>query len=222
VLQAQGLDGAYADGLWAVVARSLRAEDLTRVTFMTLEGPHAWDFGGFDVVRGQMSRMWIPGGGEPAGVTLQAVTAPPGGATLRVMSGASVLLDDQAMMPFLDARALAAASSSALDAGVARALRLEDPHDLNPNNTPCVGCHIATQALDVAEQDRGLDLSGDPRRFQTAFDTALTGSASLDMLTPDRFMPMRAFGYQGRAPTFTQRVANDAAATLEYLGEPDP
>jgi hypothetical protein len=222
VLQAQGLEGAYAEGLQAVVAGSLRSADLSRVTFMTLEGPHAWDFGVFDVVRGEMSPMWIPGGGEAAGVQVQEVTAPPGGTTLRVRSGGSALLDDQAMMPFLDARALAGASAAAVDAGVARALRLEDPHDLNGNTTPCVGCHIATQALDAVAGDRGLDLSDDPRRFRSAFNTTLTHSASLDMLTPDRFMPMRALGYQGRTPTFTQRAVNDAAATLEYLGEPDP
>ncbi len=57
----QGLLGPYASGLFQILKNFAGAKNLSRITFMKLNGAgNVWDFGGFDIIDGKMLEIRIP------------------------------------------------------------------------------------------------------------------------------------------------------------------
>lgn len=220
VMASQGLQGKVASAYRKLVLDHVGESNLVRVTFMSFGtlGGRSWEFGGFDVAQGVFTRMTIPGGGESRAAKTQEVGLGSGGEII-VRSGTGELLDDDPMKPLMSAERTARATTADVAAAVDRAVKVESPTFGSVNTLPCVGCHIATQAQAIALQERHVDASKNPARFVTSRNISLDHSTGTNT-TADRFMPMRAFGYNGTEPVFTRRVVLESAVTLDRLAGP--
>jgi len=207
----QGLRGRFWKGLAQIFLSASGEARLSRMTFMTLESPNQmWDFGGFDLTRGQGARpMVIPrvearkqsfintldprlgfrGGARPE---------PQGGDTFNRMMASSQLLtpgDAQVLRESVDA-----------------IHRIENPRLHSPATIDCVSCHVAQPArLWAAGRFPQLGLDQSPHRF--------TSPMNLENRSPFKQFGnvVRAFGYQGNAVALSHRAIHESAAVAEAL-----
>jgi hypothetical protein len=211
LIASQGLSGNYWRSLRAILLAYTGESRLMRVTFMTQESLNQmWDFGGFDIIGGRISRMIIPrvltrmqsfvntdatlgdfiGGEKPE--------APTDVDTFnRILTGSSVLTASDV--------AVLRASADSIN-------RIENPKIHSPATIDCVSCHVAQPARIWAETKFStLGLEQSTFRFQSSLNLQNVTAAQATTHT------MRAFGYEGRVPSINQRTINESAAIAESL-----
>jgi hypothetical protein len=210
----QGLQSPYWAKLRALVLAYTGDQRLTRVTFMTQETPNImWDFGGFDIAGGKVTRMVIP----RVQTRLQSFVN-------NTMSSIEFLggekpeapeTDDTFNSILTDSSKLTEADVLVLRASVDSIYRIENPKLNSPATIDCASCHAAQVAREWAVSkfpDLGLDQSS--FRFTSLFNLR-------NSTTPLRSTHvMRAFGYQGKLPAISQRTINESAAIAESLSSP--
>ncbi len=170
-LRKQGLDGAYAKGLLALVSGYAGPDTLARMTFMTRTNTRSgqWEFGGFHI-----SNRGNPEWPSPGDITMVGADA----ATMQVVTLAfSLGFEYEVDPPFAEAAGRTAVDSAVLDgmdsaarkATHAWALRQEDPTVHVPDTTDCASCHVSghiarhLEALDPALVTPALVASRGPR-----------------------------------------------------------
>ncbi len=213
-LQAQGLSGAYASVLKALIKQFAGPETLTRVTFMEGAGV-AWTFGGFDLERGVRKSMTIPAV-EPR--TTRQMThassnqspfhlmpASPFSRTLEALSG-ELVSNDQ------DPGGQLVLQSSCDE----RRAALQLTYDIdNPKTghhaeaTDCASCHFANRARDRAVRIQTASTNG-LARYQHP-TRPVEPSRTFDVRV------QRAFGYSNGRPIVSPRVIHESAEVADAI-----
>jgi len=214
VMRAQGLDGAYAQAVKALVLEHCGAATLTRVAFMSVASfGRAWRFGAFNVDAGALVADEIP---RLNGLTAQNVQelgteefrngsllpSPPGDDLDTLLSESALRLADQ--------RTLTRALTSAL--------RIEHPERSSPKTVDCGSCHVASRARRHAEASRQWDTTSWDDAFHAPprFDISRVDGAGDDPTA------LRAFGYFGSRSALSQRTINESAVIAEALSARRP
>lgn len=201
-LRANGMDSAYGRALTALVARYAGDATLVRLAFMHVIAPDLWFFSAQERDRdGVWQHLDIAGLGDDL-EELRLVADPTVPSVFDFAAGAPPDLEET-FFAALSSRTLAE-----LDEGTRRALfadlvTLTDPTRLAADESSCLSCHVTKHALGwlVANTDlqqrKGVDWS--PR---------VLGDQDANPFN------LRMFGYFQRAPSVSQRVANETRAIV--------
>jgi hypothetical protein len=212
VIAREGLAGAYATGVRALIRAHAGERNLVRVTFMTLEQVDLrWVFGGVELgAGGAMEAMTIPMTG---GATRQAFGTFDGtGERLQRAAASPASGSPDEVSLFYDSVIAGSASPEAQRATYARALRIEDPTRHSPDTVDCVSCHTATPARAWAERALGLRAE----QFSGGYFAAGDAVASAN----EREIPansLRAFGYFRRIAAVSRRTVNESVVVADAL-----
>jgi hypothetical protein len=213
----QGLSGAYAQGVRALVLQYAGASNLTRVTEMSATQPgFAWHFQGFDVTATN------PPAFTPIAIptlstldTSQSFFRGFGAQMQGQYSPESQGPDDFAVLASVD-------TAAATDGGVRAAawdalLRTENPSRNSPDTVDCAGCHLATpSALLIASPIYGFTAQGNPNAFTPDVRYVLQSELGPTFSEAEGFN-LHAFSYVGRSAGINQRTVNESAAIAAYL-----
>lgn len=208
-LLAEGPEGAFGRELSDALLDVAGEENLTRITFMGVEGfGLVWRFGGFDVVDGELVPFAIPtvddddqifSNADDDGVDFEGAFALP-----------DVRSSDDIRLLFDSKTALAATSEAQIGAYGA-ALRIESPDFHTPDTIDCVSCHVAASAHAWAEDKLGIDPSAHESAYRDRAGELVGGA------TVRRTNRLRAFGYFASDVAISQRTANETEAVMAFL-----
>jgi hypothetical protein len=222
VIASEGLSGAMAKRLDAIVTKYAGEANLVRFTSFVFEvpfhgvdvaGPQFWSMLGLDIANGQATPMIIPTLPNNATGLSFNVTASP---LFTDFAPATTSPDSLVLLAnFAQAMgATTAARQSAFDA----ALRIENPHFHNPNTIDCASCHMAQPSRVLVGDALGLSEAGNTNAFvaEPAIPPADLATTT-QLLGTDGGLNIHAFSYRFGAPMINQRVINETAANLAYL-----
>ncbi len=217
----EGLNGAFATGLRALVLKYAGAQNLVRVTKMSAnDGVFAWTFSGFDVTTpgaASITPMVIPTLLPDAGSsqTFLRNFGPNEGMQGR-FEPETISPDDLAPLANADV-------ANTLDAGTRQAafdalVRVENPTRFTPNTIDCASCHLAMPtALYNAGPLFGISEAGNANAF-TADARFVPAGATVPTLDVTGAFNLHAFSYAGAEnPEISQRTVNETAAIVAYL-----
>lgn len=208
-LLAEGPEGAFSKELTDALLDVAGEKNLTRITFMGVEGfGLIWRFGGFDVVGGELVPFAIPtvddddqifSNADDDGIDFEGAFALP-----------DVRSSDDIRLLFDSKTALTASREAQLEAYGA-ALRIESPDFHNPDTIDCVSCHVAASAHAWAEDKLGIDPTTHESTYRNRRGELVGGG------TVHRTNRLRAFGYFARDVAISQRTANETEAVMAFL-----
>jgi hypothetical protein len=210
----QGVSGAMATGLAAIVKEFAGTGTLTRMTRL-YSSFDFWDFNGIDIAGGASTPMVIPT--LPDNATTVLFTAPLASDTLAgSFNPATTSTDDITLLARFAAaqQATKEAQQSAFDA----ALRIENPTLNSPNTIDCASCHVAGVARSLNSGPLGLSTTGNSNAFVAP--SAIPPADLAETAAPTPGIPSRnfhAFSYKGDQPLIMQRVINETASIVAYV-----
>ena len=222
IMKKQGLSGAYAQGLNAIIQKYAGAGNITKITgFLGVFSQHtSWNFAQSNVADGKPTAQPIPSlAGNLEEQTVSLGTAP----TDLIQLGFQPTTTQDNVQPLLvgtvqddtDANRQAAFDS---------ALRVENPNFNSPNTIDCASCHTAEIARQLVGQDFfKLSTTGDANAFvpNSKYVTKTDVKASYLAKQPNGLaVNLHAFSYDGTAPMIIQRVINETAAIVATLNAP--
>lgn len=212
VLQAQGLDGAFATGFRAILLAHLGESRTARITIFDhwfFGSDETWTFSLGDVAAGQMTRGSIP----ISDSTSQMVLGSKARGTALEETSAEVTLFATLAIRKMDALLSKSRLSAPPDAAT-RQLAFDTATDLaHPGRTgfpssDCAACHLAEGARRV-----GLSLG-----LRSAGEFSIPrGTAHRD--ERESVTNLHAFGYLGRQVSIMQRTANESASVADAMQE---
>lgn len=205
LLAAEGLTGAFANALRALVLEHLGADRLSRITFTTRTRTRSaqWEFGRVDRVGSSFVRVDLDTVlGTP---DLQTLTA---GVTGRYTLDPETLSTDALTELYDEPSSYAAVQVASRQALLDRAYAVLNPERHTAESIDCSSCHIAGHVA------RGASEAWPTLSPTTRFTSTLPLDAPTAPLPRDR---IRAFGYFDQEPQVNQRTINETAATLEAL-----
>lgn len=217
VMVTQGLGGAMASGVRALILRYAGVQNLMRVTKLSAStAGFGWDFSGFDIApNGTLTAMVIPS------LAMNATSQ-------SLFSGFSITSPEAFFSPSTTSAAddftrLASSMSAGMLTAQERAtafdalIRVNHPGRNSPNTIDCASCHFATPtSVLIAKAKYSLD------EATTAGVFTVTGPAVL----PSELVPtfattggfnIHAFSYFDAEPGINQRVVNESAAVVEFF-----
>jgi hypothetical protein len=212
ILAAQGLGGAFAQGLRAIVLEHAGEDRIGRVTFFDHQNSegHTWTFGVFDRTT------------AGAGALLVATTIPLTDFTTQTIGGSSTVgtfassfadgMSDTgagSLAPLVvSARPLpGGADVASLQPALDAALRVQDPTLHDVETTDCVTCHLAEGARRVGEDVYALSPAN-----------VFTHSRSLARVDHRTSVTnLHAFGYLTRDVAVMQRTANESVMVADRM-----
>jgi hypothetical protein len=211
----QGEDGAFAQGLNAILLKYASPANLIRFThFQSSNLQTVWGFSGFDVNGSTTTPMVIPNiPNKGTSVSFFQGFASPmnGGFTPESTAKDSVTL-------LANASNAKAASKSAQQASYDAALRIENPGFHSPNTIDCASCHVGQAArLLIGDDVLGLSATGNPNLFVR--DPKFVSARSMKQTTNVRTQPLNVhmLSYRNDQLMIGQRVINETAATVAYV-----
>jgi len=219
IVKKQGMNGAMAKGLEAIVTKYALPKDLGRVT--SFHGIFAqgtsWLFDVVDVKNGTPSLSPVATL-TPAGTVESARlgTAPEGLLQLSMQTSSSA--DGNHLL--LDPVGLEKSSAKDREAAYDSALRVENPGFHSPDTIDCITCHTAQISRQlIGEQHFKLSAQGDPNLFVA---DAIVPEADLALTVPvtqptGLSLNLHAFSYDGADPTIITRVVNESASIVSYV-----
>ncbi len=211
VMKRQGLGGAYATKLFALVLRLCGQQNLKRVAFMRLvQHDVAWRFGALNVENGQLVADPIP----RLNSSLEQGVQEFGNDDFRSGELQPEAIGD----PFpvlLSESEFRLTDQRTFDRAVTAALRIEHPARSNPKTMDCGSCHTASRSLRNANKERPFDVSAHEDRFVANPRFNLT---RVDAVGDDP-RALRAFGYFEDKSAFSQRTINESAEVAEALSK---
>lgn len=218
VLQAQGAGGGFGSALRGLVVTNCRADNLKQITTNTFAFDN-WAFSRHDWANDHFTRRPL------VGMTTQSETQ----AWLRQASRDDLndpagLIDPPSVNSFaylLSRDVYTNPDPVQRDVALAIMAFLQNPQRTIVDTSDCVSCHVGAQLALYAER-QGLDFSQVPEVYAppSTLDTRLIIAPSIQGNLGNTIM----FGYhQGRAgppvPSISQRVINETAEALVYLGD---
>jgi hypothetical protein len=223
VIASEGLNGAMAKSLSAIVTKYAGEANLVRFTSFAFEMVNAgdiagvadqfWVMHGYDIANAQATPMIVPTLPNNATDASLQVTAQP----LFTDFGPATTSPDSLVVLANFAQAMGA-TASARQSAFDSALRIENPHFHNPNTIDCASCHMAQPSRQLVGDALGLSEVGDPNAF--AADTAIPQADlahTTQLIGNDGGLNIHAFSYRFGAPMINQRVINETAANVAYL-----
>ncbi|HUJ59950.1 MAG TPA: hypothetical protein VLX92_15705 [Kofleriaceae bacterium] len=220
IVAAQGLTGAMAHQLFAIIAQYADATRIERIT--SLDVPPSLGLGGNPTVFWQLQGVSVAACIETplaiptlSGATESGVNASTDPLeTLVTVETASP--DKIDVLASVD-KAMAASPSARQDAYDA-ALRIENPNEQSPTTIDCASCHLAEPARRlVGEPLFSLSSAGDPNAFTSSTVPAADLVTTTPLVGADTVLDIHAFSYRGTSAMIDQRVVNETAANLAYL-----
>lgn len=211
VLAAQGMSGAYATALNALLLANAGEQNLTKMTFFLRAPPlqEVWFFGGFTRSNGMLTRLNIQG----VGTSNQRVIHTPSdndGFEYAFTPEATTPEDHRAL---LSTAQMDAATDEARRDAFAGFLRVENPDAHTVDALPCAGCHVSTFVTGRARQRFSLaDEMFAAHVFRSSrHDLTVRGLAAQ---TPSS---LRAFGYFHGDVMISQRTVNESAKVADEI-----
>ncbi len=221
-LKAEGLRGAYANALKAIILKYAGEQTLSRIAFcvqdrVTNTGGYyqnpqqspdtRWVFGGFDYRNSRLQPLPIGSLGNYTG--LQSVDTFPrqrGDKNLVTVDPAITVPDNilGAFNPVKQPNGSFAFTDA--EKGKTAARRLQNPSNWTSANSDCVSCHMAKIALidRNAFQPHELDFKSYTFRLDN---------------TQPVLGPFKHFGWDQGRPIISARTVNETAVVLEYLNK---
>jgi hypothetical protein len=220
-LKEQGLRGAYATALKAIILKYAGAETLDRIAlsvedrvgtgggyYNQQQVPDTrWVFGGFEHRNGSLVPLNIGSLGDYTGLqTVDSFPTRRGDKNLVTVSPAITVSDDilGAFNPVKQENGSFALTDREKGRDAAR--KLQNPNDYTTKNADCVSCHMAKQALILPANQPSSDLDFKSYTFR------------LDR-THESLGPFRMFGWEQGRPIISARVVNETANVLEFLNK---
>ncbi|MBX3197522.1 MAG: hypothetical protein KF894_05145 [Labilithrix sp.] len=223
LMKSEGLRGATARAIGAVIVKYAGASNLSRFTIFTTSGlGTAWNFTGFDIAAsGDVSRMPIPN--VPDGAPMVAFFAGfrPGELTGEPpFTPAATGARPEDNMQLLGNGAWAARSSVdaerrqvAFDATV----RVENPALHSPDTVDCATCHAAEPARRIVGEGKlGLTLRDRSAAFVASAEFVPADERKLTSIDTGG-INVHMFSYKGKAASIHPRTVNESADVVAYL-----
>jgi hypothetical protein len=222
-LQQEGLRGAYATSLKAIILKYAGAQTLDRIAFSVEDrigsgggsygqaqgvADSRWVFGGFEHRNGALLPLNISSLGDYTG--LQTVDSFPnqrGDKNLITVTPAITVSDNVlgAFNPTPQPNGGFALTD--LEKGRDAARKLQNPNDYTTKSSDCASCHMAKHAL--------IPFANQPSTNALDFKSY---TFRLDH-THEAFGPFRMFGWEQGQPIISARVVNETANVLEFLNK---
>ncbi|MFO0558090.1 MAG: hypothetical protein U0269_29920 [Polyangiales bacterium] len=212
IIERQGLSGPFADGVRSLLLRYAGAQNLRRVTFMTLEQFRLrWMFGGFDIAADQtLSPMLIP---QTPSATRQVFTNfDTTGGSFEHGEASPASGSPEELAAFFQSTTFRSLTAEQQRGAFRRTLTIENPTSHSPDTIDCVTCHVAPAARVWAQRELGLQPERETDRYFA--DGARYASADEPQTST---IALRAFGYVGRTPTVSRRTVNESVLVLRAL-----
>jgi hypothetical protein len=215
ILAKQGLLGAEAKGLNAIVLKYAGEKNLTRfTTFLSQNLATKWTFEGFDVASNKTTPMVIPT--LPNNSTSDMFFVGFGADFAGGFTPETNAKDDMQLLGNLAnaQKATKAQQQAAVDA----ALRIENPDFHSPNTIDCASCHIAGPGIVITGAKLGLSVDGNANAFTA--DKKFVSAKDMKQTTPVDMkdgLNVHAFSYRDGNAMVSQRVINETAAIVTYL-----
>jgi len=214
VLEEQGPDGPFAQGLRKLMGKYVGAKTLWRITAMkTFVGSDQWAFLGFNVSDGTAQDIVIP---RTRGATEQGFRTSQ--LTQSDFSSGVVTPAPQGgdnLMPILQNSRLLRADDPGLLSALGKAVtNIENPKIHTPETMDCVSCHAAQAAGSVLFQ-RIAGLGNLPQVMKGRFKSDLP-LQNLGQRQNNTHV-LRALGYVDRDLVLSRRVINETANVAEKL-----
>lgn len=205
VMVQQGLDGAYATELRALVLDFAGMNVLTQVAVMT-RGLQ-WDFQMFRVNGGLLVADPIPRLGTATRQTFIVPDVPTNSPS------ADPAPADSPMSLLFDRDRVADAPIDSLETAIDESFRIENPKLETPKTIDCASCHVAGRLRRMALDRRNLTYDSAQEYRNATFD--------LSFISDDRAIgSQRIFGYFNRTPSLSARVTHESAEVAAALRAP--
>ena len=210
----QGLSGPYWHELSALLLGYIGEAKMVRFTFMAeVTAEKMWDFGGFDLAGGKITRMVIPRVLTREQSFTNALDFHPGFSGGEKPEAPGEI--DTFNRIVSSSQDLTMADASVLKSSVEAIYRIENPTIHSPETIDCASCHATESArLWATSVFSDLHLDQSPYMFQSPL-------YNLQNTTEEAFTPkvLRSFGYIGSTPAINQRVINESAAVAAALSK---
>ena len=211
VMKTEGLEGAYAKKLNALILAQCGEQNLSRLAFMiaATDGQN-WTFGAFNRKDLKLEPDPIP---RFTDENEQQVTEH-GVEERRSSEMIPAPTNDGDFSTLLAYTSIQLADDLTLQRATKAALLIENPDKETPQTIDCASCHLASRAVSFAAKTRNLDLSSFADRYvppSTRFDLS-----RVDQVENDPFA-QRAFGYFHAKSALSQRTINESAAIADAL-----
>jgi len=210
ILVAQGLGGAFALGLRAILLEHLGDTRIARITFFDHNfdpDGDGWRFGVFDRTGATFTAAQIPVvASESLLISGSNTTGPLAESSAEPFSSAK---QSDAVGPLVSSGrpAPGSAGAGALQASLDAALNVQNPKRHTAETTDCGNCHLAEGARMLGEGVYGLSIA---KQF-----THARSLARVDQRTS--VTNLHAFGYLHRQISIMQRTANESVLVAEQM-----
>lgn len=209
VMKAEGLGGAYAAKLNALIKDLCGEQNLSRVAFMVAgQDGKNWNFGAFNRKAAVLEADPIPRFMDKNEQALQEHGNEERRNSEMIPSPTNIDLTT-----ILSYTELQLSDDLTLARAAKEALLIENPEKETPQTIDCASCHVASRALTVAAKQRNIDL--------TSFADRYVAPARFDVRRVDTVVnnpfAQRAFGYFGADTALSQRTINESAAIADAL-----
>jgi hypothetical protein len=222
IMKSQGLDGAYAQGLNAIIQKYAGAGNIIKITgFLGVFSQHtSWNFAASDVANGEPTVDKIATLADDAvEQTVSLGTAP----TDLIQLGFLPTTTNDNVQPLLTS-VVQDDTDAVRQAAFDSALRIENPNFNSPNTIDCASCHTAEIARQLIGQDFfKLPESGDANAFvpNSKYVTKTDTTAKYLAKQPNGLaVNLHAFSYDGTDPMIIERVINETASIVAALNAP--
>jgi hypothetical protein len=223
IMRSQGLSGAFAQGLNAIILKYAGGGNIIKITgFLGVFSQHtSWNFAASDV-------------DASGNTTVDAIASLPNGAVEQTVSLGTAPTDliqlgflqtttSDNVLPLLSS-VVQDDTDAVRQAAFDSALRIENPNFHSPNTIDCASCHTAEIARQLVGEDFfKLSATGDANAFvpNSKYVTKGDVSAKYLALQPNGLaVNLHAFSYDGTAPMIIQRVINETASIVAALNAP--
>jgi hypothetical protein len=223
IIATEGLDGALAQKLLAIVTRYAGGSELARMTAFEVEeiadgsqpiigDGEFWELQSFDVAAGAVTPRSIAT--IPGDVNTMSLSA---GVNPLESSGSPATTSADNIAVLESMTTASAATTTARQTAFDAALRVLNPHDNSPDTIDCASCHLAQPALTMVGEPLGMTATGDSAAFVADPSIPLADLAQTTQLVSSGVLNIHAFSYRDSDPMINQRVINETAANLAYL-----
>jgi hypothetical protein len=213
----QGLNGAMAKALNAIVLKYANSANIVRLTtFLAGNLDTVWNFSGVDVSSGSTTPMDIA---SLPGSTTNETFFLGFGALLSGGTYMPTTTSSDNMQLLANSTNAMAASTTAQQAAYTAALKVQNPNFDSPNTIDCASCHTAQFAqVHVGEGMLGMSASGNSNVFQpNATFVSAADAAQTTPITSSTPFNVHAFSYSGQNAMINQRVINETANLVAYV-----
>lgn len=218
LIASQGVTGAYAAGVRALILAHAGADNLVRVAILSSTSSQAWSFQIFNVDGATVLPRDIAT--LPAATQRHELVIFEGGRGSYFVGFTPLATGPLAYNALASSNLAAELGPAERQAQFDGLVATENPRLTTPETVACGDCHMATLVRTrIAEPAYALQASASPSVFLP--DTQFVAPADLRPTLGSGFN-LHAFSYNGSEPAISARTAHESAAVIEYLNLATP